>query len=66
MMESLHYPDLAARVLAQPQLQPSLYGDVDFTAKPYRLADGPDDESRCPAGSPAAARSSRTSRSSSS
>ena len=46
--QSLHYPDLAARVLGQQQLQPRLYGDVDFTAQPYRLATGPDDESSLP------------------
>lgn len=33
-----HYPDLAARVHSQRELQPELYGEVDFTAQPYRLA----------------------------
>ncbi|UUY01954.1 oxygenase MpaB family protein [Svornostia abyssi] len=47
--QSLHYPDLAARVLSQQELQPALYGEIDFTAKPYRLSDGPDDESSLPA-----------------
>ncbi|MFA9270240.1 MAG: oxygenase MpaB family protein [Baekduiaceae bacterium] len=49
LQQSLHYPDLAARVLSQQELQPALYGEVDFTAKPYRLSDGPDDESALPA-----------------
>lgn len=48
MLQSLHYPDLAQRVLSQPELQPALYGDVDFSVKPYRLADQPDDASALP------------------
>jgi hypothetical protein len=36
--ELLHYPNLAERVQDQRVLQPALYGDVDFTSRPYRLA----------------------------
>jgi hypothetical protein len=43
-----HYPDLAARVHRQRDLQPGLYGDVDFTAQPYRLATDPRDTSSLP------------------
>jgi hypothetical protein len=48
MHEQLHYPDLAARVHSQAELQPELYGEVDFTAQPYRLAVGRDDVSSLP------------------
>lgn len=48
MLQSVHYPDLAERVHSQPELQPVLYGEVDFTKKPYRLADQPGDESSLP------------------
>lgn len=48
MIQSVHYPALAARVLSQQDLQPALYGDVDFTVKPYRLADAPGDVSSLP------------------
>lgn len=48
LTESVHYPELAARALSQPELQPALYGDVDVTAKPYRLADAPGDASSLP------------------
>jgi ER-bound oxygenase mpaB/B'/Rubber oxygenase, catalytic domain len=43
-----HYPELAERVRAQQELQPDLYGDVDFSARPYRLATEPDDVSSLP------------------
>ncbi|HEX4109495.1 MAG TPA: hypothetical protein VHX88_15265 [Solirubrobacteraceae bacterium] len=43
-----HYPELVARVHRQRELQPVLYGDVDFTARPYRLAAEPDDVSSLP------------------
>src|SRR5215472_13325352 len=48
MPANLHYPDLAERVHSQGVLQPVLYGDVDFTARPYRLATEPDDVSSLP------------------
>ncbi len=48
MHQSLHYPHLAERVHLQQELQPRLYGDVDFTIHPYRLATGPDDVSSLP------------------
>ena len=44
----LHYPELARRVQRQRDEQPLLYGDIDFAAKPYRLATGPDDASSLP------------------
>jgi hypothetical protein len=45
-----HYPELAERVRRQRELQPMLYGDVDFMARPYRLAPDPADESSLPSG----------------
>jgi len=48
MRDHLHYPELRQRVLSQKTLQPKLYGDVDFTAQPYRLATAPDDISSLP------------------
>jgi hypothetical protein len=48
MPATLHYPELASRVRRQRELQPSLYGDFDFAAKPYRLATAPEDESSLP------------------
>ncbi|MBJ7329241.1 MAG: DUF2236 domain-containing protein [Solirubrobacteraceae bacterium] len=48
MYQSLHYPELAERVHGQKELQPRLYGDVDFTAQPYRLATELEDESSLP------------------
>ncbi len=48
MIESLHFPELAARVASLRERLPSLYGDVDFSARPYRLALEPDDESSLP------------------
>jgi hypothetical protein len=33
---AIHYPDLAKRVLSQAELQPGLYGGIDFTQPPYR------------------------------
>ncbi len=49
MPDTLHYPALAARVRGQRDLQPLLYGDVDFGSQPYRLATAPEDESSLPA-----------------
>ena len=48
MPDPFYYPELAARVRAQRQLQPVLYGDFDFSAQPYRLATAPDDKSSLP------------------
>jgi hypothetical protein len=45
---SRHYPELAERVRGQRELQPELYGDVDFSAQPFRLATSPDDLSSLP------------------
>ena len=35
MAQTLYFPALKQRVLDQKVLQPTLYGDVDFTAQPY-------------------------------
>jgi hypothetical protein len=43
-----HYPELAERVHGQRECQPDLYGDVDFAARPFRLATAPDDASSLP------------------
>jgi hypothetical protein len=43
-----HFPDLAKRVRSQRTALPSLYGDVDFSARPHRLALAPGDESSLP------------------
>ena len=48
MTTTLHFPALAERVRSQRDRLPSLYGDVDFSAQPYRLALDPDDESSLP------------------
>src|SRR3954470_19666530 len=48
MTTTLHFPDLAERVRSQRDRLPSLYGDVDFSSRPYRLALDPDDESSLP------------------
>ncbi len=45
---TLHYPGLAERVRHQAELQPALYGNVDFAVQPYRLATAPDDKSSLP------------------
>jgi hypothetical protein len=50
MPAHLHYPELAERVRRQRELQPTLYGDVDFAARPYRLAAERDDASSLPRG----------------
>jgi len=42
---ALHYPLLAERVRSQADLQPDLYGDVDFDRAPYRHTADPDVES---------------------
>ena len=57
---TLHFPHLAERVRRQRELQPALYGDVDFDAQPYRLATDPGDESSLPAKLATATRSSPT------
>src|SRR6185312_5261838 len=49
MPRTLHFPELAKRVRNQRKTLPSLYGDVDFSARPHRLARDPDDESSLPA-----------------
>src|SRR2546423_10285138 len=49
MPKRRHFPELAKRVRSQRNAVPSLYGDVDFSAQPYRLALDPDDESSLPA-----------------
>ncbi|MQY29273.1 oxygenase MpaB family protein [Nocardia aurantia] len=43
-----HYPTLAQRVRSQRELQPDLYGDMDFDKRPYRLATEPDAPSALP------------------
>src|SRR4051794_38086576 len=48
MTTPLHFPQLAERVRGQRDALPGLYGDVDFTAQPYRLALDPGDESSLP------------------
>jgi hypothetical protein len=48
MHRGVHFPALAERVHSQRVLQPGLYGDVDFTARPYRLATALEDESALP------------------
>src|SRR4051812_33296177 len=45
---TLHFPELSKRVRSQRKALPSLYGDVDFSARPYRLALDPGDESSLP------------------
>ena len=49
MGRAVHYPALEQRVLGQKKLQPGLYGDVDFTLRPHRLATQPEDVSSLPA-----------------
>src|SRR3954452_8124157 len=48
MAKTLHFRELAERVHRQRDGLPSLYGDVDFSARPYRLALDADDESSLP------------------
>ncbi|MBB5911198.1 hypothetical protein BJY24_000065 [Nocardia transvalensis] len=45
---AVHYPELAQRVRAQRELQPDLYGEVDFDASPYRFTTDPADRSSLP------------------
>jgi hypothetical protein len=45
---TLHFPELSKRVRSQRKALPALYGDVDFSARPYRLALDPGDESSLP------------------
>ncbi len=49
MSERLYFPELKERVLSQRTLQPSLYGNIDFAAHPYRLVTDPGDVSSLPA-----------------
>ncbi|OBK93231.1 hypothetical protein A5645_20015 [Mycobacterium asiaticum] len=44
-----YFPELAQRVASQRQLQPDLYGDIDFDERPYRLTKQPGDKSSLPA-----------------
>src|SRR3954453_23843745 len=48
MPKTVHFPELAKRVRSQRRRLPSLYGDVDFSAQPYRLALDPADEPSLP------------------
>lgn len=48
MEGAVHFPKLAERVRRQGELLPSLYGDIDFSAHPYRLALDPADKSSLP------------------
>ncbi|OBK24589.1 hypothetical protein A5634_02670 [Mycobacterium asiaticum] len=43
-----YYPELAQRVASQRQLQPDLYGGIDFDERPYRLTKQPGDKSSLP------------------
>ncbi|HVV74937.1 MAG TPA: oxygenase MpaB family protein [Mycobacteriales bacterium] len=38
---TVHYPELAKRVIGQAELQPDLYGGIDFTRPPYRHTTDP-------------------------
>ena len=48
MGEARYFPELERRVLGQRQRQPRLYGEIDFTAKPFRLTTDPGDYSSLP------------------
>lgn len=39
---AVHYPALAERVRNQARLQPTMYGEVDFTKSPFRFTTDPD------------------------
>ncbi|OBG47684.1 hypothetical protein A5669_05040 [Mycolicibacterium fortuitum] len=43
-----YYPELAERVRRQSELMPELYGSIDFSHQPYRLATEPDARSALP------------------
>jgi hypothetical protein len=45
---TVHYPELAQRVRSQAELQPGLYGGIDFTRPPYRHTEDPDVTSTLP------------------
>lgn len=47
-MECQHFPRLAERARAQRELQPGLYGEIDFTASPDRFTSDPSDRSALP------------------
>lgn len=42
------YPELAQRVRSQRELQPGLYGAIDFDAQPYRTTTDPADRTALP------------------
>lgn len=48
LLSATFYPELADRVRRQRELQPDLYGDIDFDQQPYRLATEPGVESSLP------------------
>jgi hypothetical protein len=43
-----YYPELAQRVRSQHELQPDLYGGINFEQQPYRLTTQPGDSSALP------------------
>lgn len=43
-----YYPELAQRVRSQHELQPDLYGDINFDQQPHRLTTQPGDSSALP------------------
>lgn len=45
---TVHHPELADRVLSQSHLLPTMYGDVDLTATPYRFTVDPEVRSSLP------------------
>lgn len=45
-----YYPELAERVRSQRELQPGLYGGLDFDKQPYRLVTAPGEPSSLPRG----------------
>ncbi|HWB67941.1 MAG TPA: oxygenase MpaB family protein [Mycobacteriales bacterium] len=45
---ALHYPALAERVRSQAELQPGMYGEIDFDRLPYRHTTDPADSSSLP------------------
>ncbi|MBO0853818.1 MAG: DUF2236 domain-containing protein [Nocardia sp.] len=45
---TLHYPELAARARSQRELEPDLYGEINFEESPYRFTTDPDVKSSLP------------------
>jgi hypothetical protein len=45
---AVHYPELAKRVISQAELQPGLYGRIDFSRPPFRHTTDLDVESTLP------------------